>query len=104
MNRQQIVDATYAAISRLTRLKAQYGQIPQKIAEEQVSRIERAMEIERRIETIVQSGDLSNLMELKPELDHLNGMTVVERHQIKLPVGAVKLRYINSLIEILRGR
>jgi hypothetical protein len=31
-------------------------------------------------------------------------MTVVERHQIKLPVGAVKLRYINSLIEILRGR
>jgi B12-binding domain/radical SAM domain protein len=104
MNRQQIVDATYAAISRLTRLKAQYGQIPQKIAEEQVSRIERAMEIERRIETIVQSGDLSNLMELKPELGHLNGMTVVERHQIKLPVGAVKLRYINSLIEILRGR
>jgi B12-binding domain/radical SAM domain protein len=104
MSRQQIVDATYAAISRLTRLKAQYGQIPEKMADEQVSRIERAMEMEKRIEEIVKSGDQSRLMELKPELDRINGMMVVERHQLKLPMGAVKLRYINSIIEILRGR
>jgi len=104
MSRQQIVDATYAAISRLTRLKAHYGQIPQKMADEQVSRIERAVEMERSIESIVQGGDMSKLMELKPELDRINGMTVVERHQLKLPMGATKLRYINSVIEILRGR
>ncbi len=104
MSRQQIVDATYAAISRLTRLKEKYGQIPQKMADEQVSHIERAMEMERRIEEIIKSGDESNLMALKPELDRLNGMTVVDKHQLKLPMGATKLRYINSIIEILRGR
>jgi B12-binding domain/radical SAM domain protein len=104
MRRQQIVDATYAAISRLTRLKAQYGQISQKMADEQLARIGRAVEMEKRIDTIVQSGDVSQLAALKPELDHLNGMAVVDRHQLKLPMGATKLRYINSLIEILRGR
>jgi len=104
MNRTQIVDATYTAISRLTRLKARYGQIPQKMADEQVSRIEQAVEMEQRIEAIVPSKDMSKLAELKPELDRLNGMTVVERHQLKLPMGSTKLRYINSVIEILRGR
>ena len=104
MSRKQIVDATYAAISRLTLLKARYGQISQEMADEQVSRIQRAVEMEKRIEAIVQSGDQSKLAELKPELDRINGMTVVERHQTKLPMGATKLRYINSLVEIMRGR
>ena len=104
MDRRQIVDATYAAISRLTRLKAQYGQITQQMADEQTARIERAVEMEKRIEAIVQNGDMSRLAELKPELDRLNGMAVVDRHQLKLPMGATKLRYINSIIEILRGR
>jgi radical SAM superfamily enzyme YgiQ (UPF0313 family) len=104
MSRQQIVDATYNAISRLTRLKAKYGQISQGLADKQVARILKAVEMEKRIEALVESGDESKLMELKPELDRINGMEVVERRQLKLPVGMVRLRYINSVIEILRGR
>jgi len=104
MSRQQIVDATYNAISRLTRLKAKYGQISKGLADKQVSRILKAVEMEKRIEAFVESGDESRLLELRPELDRLNGMEVVERRQLKLPVGTVRLRYINSVIEILRGR
>lgn len=104
MSRQQIVKATYAAISCLTQLKARYGHIPQKMADAQVARIQQAMEMEKRIEDIVKSGNMGRLKELKPELDRLNGMTPVERHQLKLPMGATKLRYINSLVEIARGR
>ncbi len=104
MDRQQIVDATYDAISRLTRLKQKYGQITADMADAQVSRIEQAVEMEKRISTLEESGDTSGILALKPELDRINGMVVVDRHQLKLPVGKTKLRYVNSLFEILRKR
>jgi B12-binding domain/radical SAM domain protein len=104
MSRQQIVDATYDAISRLTQLKAKYGQITPAMAEAQVSRIKKAVEMEKRISALEASGDAAGIAALKPELDRINGMVVVERHQLKLPFGRTKLRYISSLFEILRER
>jgi len=104
MSRQQIVDTTYSAIARLTRIKEQYNQITHKLAATQLERISKALDMERRIDAIMQSGDESLLIALKPELDTLNGMDVVERHQLKLPIGSVKLRYFSSLLEILRKR
>jgi len=104
MSRKQIVDTTYSAVARLTRIKEKYGQISHKLAAAQIERIGEAVEMEKRIETIVQSGDENRLLELKPELDRINGMMVVERHQLKLPVGLVRLRYLNSVIDVLRGK
>lgn len=104
MGRQQIVDATYDAISRLTRLKEKYGQITTEMADAQVSRIIKATEMEKRISALEQAGATAGIMALKPELDRINGMVVVERHQLKLPVGKTKLRYMNSLLEIFRER
>jgi radical SAM superfamily enzyme YgiQ (UPF0313 family) len=104
MNRQQIVDVTYEAISRLTNLKAKYGQISAAMAEAQVSRIQKAVEMEKRISALEQKGDSAGIIALKPELDRINGMAVVERHQLKLPFGKTRLRYFNSLFEILKGK
>ncbi len=104
MSRQQIVDSTYDAISRLTRLKAKYGYITQAVSDEQVSRIKSAVEMEKRIDALIQNGGLDKLSGMKPELDRLNGMAAVERRELTLPMGAAKLRYINSLIEVIRGR
>ncbi|MCL2140494.1 MAG: TIGR04190 family B12-binding domain/radical SAM domain protein [Dehalococcoidia bacterium] len=104
MNREQIVETTYSAIARLTRIKQRYNQITTQMADAQLERIANALEMEKRIDEIVRSGDESKLFELKPTLDRLNGMDVVERKQLKLPVGAVKLRYLRSLLEIIRGR
>jgi B12-binding domain/radical SAM domain protein len=104
MTRRQIVDATYDAISRLTRLKAKYGQITAEMADAQVSRIAKAVEMEKRISALEEAADTAGILALKPELDRINGMVVVERHQLKLPVGKTKLRYVNSLFEIFRER
>ena len=102
MSRQQIVDTTYTSVARLTRIKEQHHQITPELAAAQLSRIAKAVDLEKRIDAIVKSGDESQLLSLKPAMDNLNGMDVVERHQLKLPVGAVKLRYFNSLLEILK--
>ncbi|MCL2281554.1 MAG: TIGR04190 family B12-binding domain/radical SAM domain protein [Dehalococcoidia bacterium] len=104
MSRQQIVDTTYAAVARLTRIKEQYNQITHELASTQLERIVKAVDMEKRIDAIVQSGNESLLLQLKPELNLINGMAVVERHQLTLPIGAVKLRYFNSLLEILKRR
>jgi radical SAM superfamily enzyme YgiQ (UPF0313 family) len=77
MSRQQIVDSTYDAISRLTLLKARYGYISQKMADEQISRIKSAMAMEKRIDGLIQKGEIGKLVEMKPELDSLNGMAGV---------------------------
>jgi len=103
MSRQQIVDTTYSAISNLTRIKEHYNQISHEQATAQLERIAQAMDMEKRIDAIVQSGDESQLLVLKPELNRLNGMDAVERHQLKLPMGSTKLRYVNSLLEVLKG-
>ena len=102
MSRQQIVDTTYAAVARLTRIKEQYHQITPELAAAQIERIDQAIDMEKDIDSIVQSGDESLLLTLKPKLDRINGMEVVERHQLKLPIGAVKLRYFSSLLQILK--
>jgi hypothetical protein len=104
MSRQQIVDTTYSAIAHLTRIKEQYNQITHELARAQLERITKAVEMEKRIDAIVQSGNESRLLTLKPELNILNGMDAIERHQLKLPIGgSVKLRYFNSLLEIIKG-
>ncbi len=104
MSRQQIVDATYSAIAGLTRIKEKYGLTTHAQAARQLERIRQAQEIEKRIEAIVKSGDESRLLTLKPEIDRINGIKALERHQIKVPLGPERLRYINALVEMLKEK
>jgi len=104
MSRQQIVDTTYSAIAKLTHIKAKYHQISDELASKQLYRIEKAVEMEQLIDSIVKSGDEERLASLFPELAVLNGMEAVERKQLTLPIGKTKLRYLRSFIEIMRKK
>jgi B12-binding domain/radical SAM domain protein len=97
MNRQQIVDTAYEAILRLNRLKAKYGIISRQMAEAGEKRIRAAWTMAHLIDDIVAKGNLGELPRLKTRIDEINAFPVVERLQLELPVGLVKLKFLESL-------
>ncbi len=97
MTRQQIVDTAYEAILHLNRLKAKYGTISLEMADAGEQRIKRAWEVASRIDGMLSRGNYEELSRLKPEIDEINAFPVVERRQLELPVGRVKLRFLRSL-------
>jgi B12-binding domain/radical SAM domain protein len=97
MTRQQIVDTAYEAILRLNRLKAKYGIISPKMAEAGEQRIKEAWEMVHHIDEILARGNIEELYKLRPEIDKINASPVVERRQLELPVGLVKLKFLRSL-------
>jgi B12-binding domain/radical SAM domain protein len=104
MNRQQIVDTAYEAILRLNRLKAKYGIIPHKMAEAGEERIQAAWKMAHKIDELLAKGNTDELSRLKPRIDEINAFPVVERLQLKLPVGLVKLKFLESLWSWATGR
>ena len=105
MTRQQIVDTAYEAILRLNRLKAKYGTISQQMADAGEQRIKAAREMAQRIDDVLSRGDYQEeLSRLKPEIDQINAFPVVERKQLELPVGVVKLKILRSLWSWATGR
>ena len=103
LSRDEITDVTYEAIARLTSLKAKYGQIPQKLAQTQLERIEKARAMEVKIAKIMQTGDKAELWRLKPEIDKINGFSAAERLELEIPIGMVRLRYFNAVWVIIKG-
>jgi B12-binding domain/radical SAM domain protein len=97
LTRQQIVDAAYEAILRLNRLKAKYGVISLEMADIGEQRIKTAWELANRIDGLLSRGDLERLPLLKRDIDEANAFPVVERQQLQLPVGAIKLKFLRSL-------
>jgi len=97
MTRQQIVDTSYEAILRLNRLKAKYGIISLQMADVGEQRIKTAWEMANRIDGLLSRGDLERLYLLKRDIDEINASPVVERLQLQLPVGPVKLKFLSSL-------
>jgi B12-binding domain/radical SAM domain protein len=97
LSRDDIMDVTYEAATLLTRLKAGYGQIAPRLAEAQIERIRRSRALEERIDAILKSGRLEELQGLKKEMDELNGFRAVQQRQMDIPLGLVRLRYLNSL-------
>ena len=94
MTRHQIVETAYEAILRLNRLKARYGNIPQKLAEAGEQRIQAAREMMHRIDDILSRGNYhEELSHLKGEIDRINMFPVSEKRQLELPVGLVKLKF-----------
>jgi B12-binding domain/radical SAM domain protein len=97
MTRHQIVDTAYEAILRLNRLKAKYGIISLQMADAGEQRIKTAWEMANRIDGLLSRGDLERLSLLKRDIDEINAFPVVERLQLQLPVGLVKLKFLRSL-------
>jgi hypothetical protein len=105
MTRHQIMDVTYEAILRLTRLKAKYGLISNKMCETQEWRINKALELERRIGEILSGGNQhQDLDKLKAEVDSINALRANERDELELSTGLRKLRYLSSLYSLLTKR
>jgi len=97
LTRQQIVDTTYEALLRLTRLKAKYGIISGELAKAETERMEAAQAMMQRIEEIITRGSYEELAPLKPEIDRINMSTAGHWDELKLPVGFIKLKFLRSL-------
>lgn len=104
LSNDEITGVTYEAIARLTQLKAKYGQIPQKMADEQIERIERARDLETRIDALMKSGNQEEILKLKPEMDRVNGFKAAERLELEIPVGLIRLRYFSAVWNAIFGR
>jgi len=105
MTRHQIADSAYEAILRLNRLKAKYGNIPQKLAEAGERRIQAAREMMHRIDDLMASGNLEEeLPQLKPMVDEINAHPVSEKIQLTLPVGLIKLKPWRALWSLVTRR
>ena len=50
-----------------------------------------------RLDGLLSRGHYEEVSQLKPEIDEINAFPVVERKQLELPVGVVKLKFLRSL-------
>ncbi|HAL60790.1 MAG TPA: TIGR04190 family B12-binding domain/radical SAM domain protein [Chloroflexi bacterium] len=91
MKRGEIVETTYEAQLRLSRLKAAYGLISdeERLATEE--RISKAKELIGRIDRLLEIEDevqrKGELQALKPQMDEVNFATLHEDRELALPVG-----------------
>ena len=105
MDRHQIADSAYEAILRLVGLKSKYEVISGEMADIGQKRIEAAREMMHRLDDILGKDSYEEeLSGLKPEVDRINDFPVSEKIQLELPIGLVKLRFLNSLWSWLTGR
>jgi len=86
-------------------LKAKYGIISKKMAEAGEQRIQAASEMMHRIDDILSRGNYQEeLSHLKAEVDKINMFPVVERTQLELPMGLIKLRLWRALWYWMTGK
>ncbi len=91
MSREEIVDITYEALLRLSRLKRKYDLIDaqeMKAAEERIRKAQELMEeIDRLLEIEEEAQRKRGLQALKPQMDEVNFATLSEDRELALPVG-----------------
>ncbi len=105
LSRDQIAESAYDAILRLTRLKLQYGNIAPALARAGEQRIMEAREMMHRLDDLKARGELAEkLPYLKAEIDRINAYPVVDKKQLELPVGWIKLKPWRALWALLTGR
>jgi len=105
MTRPQIVDTSYEAIIRLTRLKAKYGTISKELAEAGEKRLQSASEMAHRIDEILSRDNFQDeLSRLKNEIDRIKALPVSEKTELELPIGLIKLKLWRALWYWLTGR
>ncbi|MCL0057736.1 TIGR04190 family B12-binding domain/radical SAM domain protein [Dehalococcoidales bacterium] len=93
MTRQQIVDTAYEAILRLNRLKVKYGLISKEVAQAGEHRLKAVLEMMTGIDEILAKGNPeAELPRLKPIVDRINTYPVIEKTELELPMGRIKLK------------
>ncbi len=97
MNRDQLVEVTYAAGKRLNRLKAEYGLVPEVQARATEQRIDRATALIAEIDRLMVSTSRAEfereMARLKPEVAQVNMSTVCDKRELVLNVDGPKLNY-----------
>lgn len=97
MTRDEIVDATYQAALGLNEVKREFGAVSEKTASATKDRIMRAIEIMKRVDSIVALPDEvereKRLAILKDELDSSSESTVCEKRELEWPVGRKMLNF-----------
>jgi B12-binding domain/radical SAM domain protein len=96
MTRDQIVSTTYEAMRRLNSIKAEYGVISRELATAENGRLSAGEEMIRRIDEAIAGGDDSALAALKPQVDRINMSAHTHWEELKLPMGATKVRFLRS--------
>ncbi|MCL2679538.1 MAG: TIGR04190 family B12-binding domain/radical SAM domain protein [Dehalococcoidia bacterium] len=105
LSRDEITEVTLEAIARLIKIKAKYGQVTQKAADQQLQRIEKARVLEARIEELLIAGRMEEIAALRPEMDAVNGFTASERLELEIPIGTItRLRYFSALKNLIFRR
>ena len=98
------MDTTYEAILKLNKLKAKYGIVSKKMTDVAQQRLKAGQEMMHRIDEMLATGKQQELPSLKPEIDKINMFPVVERTQLELPLGLIKLKPWRALWSWLTGR
>ena len=105
LSSDDIMDVTYEAATRLTRAKAKYGQISRSLAEVQLTRLAQARQLEEKIDALVKDGRQVEIEHLRKEINQVNGFAAVQHRQlIDVPWGVFRLRYLNALWRVVKGK
>jgi hypothetical protein len=105
LSRDQIAEVAYDAILLLTRLKLKYRNISPQLAQAGVNRIIDAREMMYRLDDLMAKGELDKeIFRLKPEIDRINAHPAIDKKQLELPIGWVKLKPWRALWALLTGR
>jgi len=95
-SQEEIVDTTYEALLRLSRLRRKHGLIDaqeMKAAEERIRKAQQSMgEIDRILEIEEEAERRRRLLELKPKIDEVNFSKAHEEEELALPVGWDKFK------------
>jgi len=96
MSRADIVESTYEAGLRLTRLKAERGMVAAAMAQDIEDRVVRARrlmaEIDRLLETCTPQELERELARLKPEIDSANTSTICDKRELETPIKGLRLK------------
>ncbi len=105
LNRDQIVDITYEAGKRLSKIKYNHGLIDKTEYKSIVTRIELAKGLIQRIDEICTNADdlncWDNLKDLKLNMEMDSIATLNEKQEIKWPVVKSKFKILNIIWAIL---
>lgn len=97
MDRNELVDATYAAGKRLNQIKAEYGLVPQAQAAATDQRIDWAVrliaEIDHLMVTTTKDEFQREMARLRPEIERANMSTVCDKRELNIDVKGPKLNY-----------
>lgn len=86
MPAEQLVEATYDALIRMVHLKAKYGQLAYRKAEDIAENYSRGKEMAGRLEKLIKDNLDGELLSLKPEIDRINAYTAGLPRRQGLPV------------------